>query len=73
MNFITINDLKVIANIEADSLIKIDKDQKNNIICLFPNCLKFFSEITYNYINCLKNKNKDNLLNIEPLLRLNLV
>ena len=74
LNFVTINDLKVIANIEAkeDSLIKIDKDQKNNIICLFPNCLKIFSEITYNYINCLKNKNKDNIINIEPLLRFNL-
>ena len=49
------NDMKLIAKIETKSLIKIIKDKRNNIICLYPRCFKILPEITYDYIISFKN------------------
>lgn len=46
--FFSIKDLKIIGKIKGDSLINIDKTQKNNILCLFPDSIKIYPEITYN-------------------------
>ena len=63
INFVSMNDMKLITKIETESLIKIIKDKKNNIICLYPRCFKIIPEITYNYIisfkNSLKNKKQN--------------
>ena len=85
--FFSIKDLKIIGKIKGDSLINIDKTQKNNIMCLFPDSIKIYPEITYNLINSLKIENKNEneyyyeydeydenklLLDIEPLMIFNL-
>jgi len=56
--FLSINDLKIIGKIKSDSLINIDKTQKNNILCLFPDCIKIYPEITFDHINFLKTEKK---------------
>jgi len=57
--FFSIKDLKIIGIVKSNSLINIDKTQKNNILCLFPDSIKIYPEITYNYINSLKNENNN--------------
>jgi len=61
--FFSIKDLKIIGKIRSDSLINIDKTQKNNILCLFPDCIKIYPEITYDHINSLKIENKNKIEN----------
>ena len=56
--FFSINDLKIIGKIKSYSLINIDKTQKNNILCLFPDSIKIYPEITYDHINFLKTEKK---------------
>jgi len=79
--FFSIKDLKIIGKIKSDSIINISKTKKNNILCLFPDCIKIYPEFTYKHINSLKNKNKkeddneyydENLLDIKPLMIFNL-
>ena len=83
--FFSIKDLKIIGKIKNDSLINICKSQKNNILCLFSDCIKIYPEITYNHINSLKTENKNEneyyneyddekklLLDIKPLMIFNL-
>ena len=83
--YFSIKDLKIIGKIKIDSLINIAKSQKNNILCLFPDCIEIYPEITYNHINSLKfeNENKNEyynehddenklLLDIKPLMKFNL-
>ena len=75
--FFSNKDLKIIGKIKSNSLINIDTNQKNNILCLFPDCIKIYPEITNNHINSLKieNGNDDEnnlLLDIKPLMIFNL-
>ena len=83
--YFSIKDLKIIGKIKIDSLINIAKSQKNNILCLFPDYIEIYPEITYNHINSLKfeNENKNEyynehddenklLLDIKPLMKFNL-
>jgi len=57
--FFSVKDLKIIGKIKTHSLINISKTQKNNILCLFRDCIKIYPEITYNHINSLKIENKN--------------
>ena len=85
--FFSIKDLKIIGKFKNEFLININKTQKNNILCLFPDCIKIYPELTYNQINSLKienyNKNEKKyddeyddensfLLEFEPLMIFNL-
>ena len=54
------------------SLIKFDTDQQNNIICLFPDCIRVFSQVSDEQINNLKKENDkicyNPILDIKPIL-----
>ena len=82
--FFSNKDLKIIGKIKSNSLINIGKTPNNNILCLFPDCIKIYPEITYDYINSLKIENKNEneyyneyddenklLLDIKPLMIFN--
>ena len=67
-----INDLNSYVEISLPSIIKFDIDKQNNIICLFPDCIKIFSEINYEQIKALEKENKiiDNFpkLDVKPII-----
>ena len=56
--FFSIKDLEIIGKIKSNYIINIGKTQKNNILCLFPDCIKIYPEIEYNHINSLKIENE---------------
>ena len=57
--FFSIKDYEIIGKIKSDSCINIGKTQKSNILCLFPDCIKIYPEITYNQIISLKNNKSE--------------
>ena len=61
-----INDLNSYVEIILPSIIKFDIDKHNNIICLFPDYIKIFSEVSYEQIKDLKKE--DNKINNNQIL-----
>ena len=69
-------DLKPYAKINLSSLITFDIDKQNNILFLFPDCIKIFSGISYEQIKPLikeetQNFNEIPMLDVKPILIIN--
>ena len=67
-----INDLNSYVEIILPSIVKFDIDKHNNIVCLFPDYIKIFSEVSYEQIKDLKKEdnkiNNNQILDAKPVL-----